>query len=171
MITHRSATEGNRAEPVGRLLPFEEFHQRSLRMSARLIFPSVLILAGLASAQAINNNPANTPEVLLDNHRPLIKKKDKAPTTRDVSGKVVDISGHPIQGALVTLTDTKTNAKTTFVTKEDGRYSFDDLSFTIDYQLQARFKNASTEPRKISQYDRNASVIRILKLDDSTNSA
>jgi hypothetical protein len=133
----------------------------------RLLLPSVLVLAGLAGAQATNTNPANVPDVLLDNHRPLVKKKDKAPTSRDVSGKVVDISGQPISGALVTLTNTKTNSKVTFVTKTDGRYNFGDLSFTIDYELQAKFKDATTETRKISQYDRNPSVVRILELDDS----
>src|SRR3954462_7122811 len=115
----------------------------------RLLLPSVLVLAGLAGAQATNTNPANVPDVLLDNHRPLVKKKDKAPTARDVSGKVVDISGQPLEGALVTLTNLKTNAKTTFITKKDGRYSFDDLSFTADYQLQARLKSVTAEPRKI----------------------
>jgi carboxypeptidase family protein len=136
-------------------------------MSMRLLLPSAFALAGLAGAQATNTNPANQPDVFLDNHRPLVKKKDKAPTSRDVSGKVVDISGQPISGALVTLTNTKTNSKVTFITKNDGRYNFGDLSFTIDYQLQAKFKDSITEPRKISQYDRNPSVVRILELDDS----
>jgi hypothetical protein len=136
-------------------------------MSMRLLLPSALVLAGLAGAQATNNNPANQPDVFLDNHRPIVKKKDKAPTSRDVSGKVVDVSGQPISGALVTLTNTKTNSKVTFITKNDGRYSFGDLSFTIDYQLQAKFKDSTTDPRKISQYDRNPSVVRILELDDS----
>lgn len=136
-------------------------------MSMRLLLPSALVLAGLAGAQATNNNPANQPDVFLDNHRPLNKKKDKAPTSRDVSGKVVDINGQPIEGALVTLTNTKTNSKVTYFTKSDGRYSFGDVSFSIDYQLQAKFKDANTEPRKISQYDHNPSVVRILELDDS----
>ena len=136
-------------------------------MSMRLLLPSALVLAGLAGAQATNNNPANQPDVFLDNHRPLNKKKDKAATSRDVSGMVVDISGRPIEGALVTLTNTKTNSKVTFITKSDGRYNFGDLSFTIDYQLQAKYKDATTEPRKISQYDRSPSVVRILELDDS----
>src|SRR3954469_359698 len=137
-------------------------------MSSRKLLLSVLALVAGASGQATNNNPVtNSPDVFLDNHRPLNKKKDKAPTSRDVSGKVVDISGQPIEGALVTLTNNKTNSKVTFITKTDGRYNFDDLSFTIDYQLQAKFKETTTEPRKISQYDRNPSVVRILELDDS----
>lgn len=136
-------------------------------MSVCKLLPSIVLLAALASAQATNNNPANAPDVFLDNHRPIGKKKDKAPTTRDVTGKVVDVSGHPIEGALVTLTNTKTNSKETFITKTDGRYNFDDLSFTIDYQLEALFKTTKTEPRKISQYDHNPNVVRILELDDS----
>ena len=136
-------------------------------MSVRvLVAASCLVMfAGVAGAQAVNNNPANDPEVFLDNHRPLIKKKDKPPTSRDVTGKVVDGSGKPLEGALVTLTDDKTNIKTTFITKKDGRYSFEDLSFTNDYHLQARFKNSVTEPRKISQYDRTPNIVRILQID------
>ena len=139
-------------------------------MSKRLL--SVLaflgVLPGVASAQAPNNNPAKAPEVFLDNHRPLIKKKDKAPTSRDLMGKVTDPSGQAIEGALVTLTDTKTNTKTTFITKKDGRFSFDDLSLTVDYQLQARFKDAVTEPRNISQYDPNTRIVRILQIDSAS---
>ena len=138
------------------------------RLSA---FACLGMLAGAANAQAVNNNPASAPDVFLDNHRPLNKKKDKAPTSRDLSGKVVDPSGQAIEGALVTLTDTKTNAKTTFITKKDGRYSFDDLSLTIDYRLQARFKDVATEPRNISQYDRNTRIVRILQIDSPAAAA
>ena len=141
-------------------------------MSKRLL--SVLtflgILTGTLGAQAPNNNPEKAP-VFLDNHRPLTKKKDKAPTSRDLSGKVVDSSGQSIEGALVTLTDTKTNAKTTFITKRDGRFNFDDLSLVVDYQLQARFKDIATEPRNISQYDRNTRVVRILQIDSPSATA
>lgn len=136
-------------------------------MSSRLLFILTLggVLTGIASAQATNNNPAEAPSVFLDNHRPLVKKKDKAPTSRDLSGKVVDSSGQVIEGALVTLTNARTNAKTTFITKKDGRFSFDDLSLVIDYRLQARFKDAATEPRNISQYDPNTRIVRILQID------
>jgi hypothetical protein len=142
-------------------------------MSKRLL--SVLaflgVLTGAASAQATNNNPAKAPEVFLDNHRPLIKKKDKAPTSRDLTGKVTDSSGQSIEGALVTLTDTKTNAKTTFITKKDGRFNFDDLSLVVDYRLQARFKDVVTEPRNISQYDPNTRIVRILQIDSPSATA
>ena len=122
------------------------------------------VLTSVASAQAPSDNSTKAP-VFLDSHRPLIKKKDKAPTSRDLSGKVVDSSGQALEGALVTLTDTKTNTKTTFITKKDGRFSFDDLSVIVDYRLQARFKDAVTEPRTVSQYDPNTRIVRILQID------
>lgn len=138
-------------------------------MYHRLLFMTVTtaVIAASAFAQAQDSNPAHAP-VFLDNHRP--PKKGKAPTTRSVKGKVVDASGQPLEGALVTLTDTKTNEKRTFITKQDGRYNFEDLSFTIDYQLQARYKDADSEPRKLSQYDRTADTVRILDIAPTSSS-
>jgi hypothetical protein len=140
---------------------------------AGLLLPaSLLCLPLLACAQAVNDNPAQKDApVFLDNHRPPTKKKDKAPTTRTLSGKVVDVNGNPLTGALVTLTDTRTNVKNTFITKADGRYQFEDLSFSIDYELQARFKEFNADMRKISQYDHNPNAVRILQIDDSANAS
>ncbi len=129
---------------------------------------AVLILAAFATAaaaqQTADSNPADAPNVFLDNHRPLIKKKEKAPTSRTVTGQVVDDSGTPLEGALVTLTNTKTHEKETFFTKKGGRYSFEDLSFTIDYEVQAKYKSLSSQARKLSQYDRTPRAVRILEI-------
>ena len=135
-------------------------------MSRRLLFVilATLALGTVVFAQTSDPNPAHTPDVFLDNHRPLNAKKGKAPTTRSVSGKVVDGSGQVLEGALVTLTDPKTNEKTTIITKKDGRYNFDDLSFTQDYLVAARYKDMASESKKLSQYDRSANVVRILEV-------
>lgn len=133
----------------------------------RLVFPAIfsgLIVIASANAQATDVNPGHTPDAVLDNHRPLLSKRDKAPTSRTVTGKVVDDTGQPLGGALVTLTDTKTHEKTTVFTKKDGRYNFEDVSFTIDYQLQARYKDLMSDTRKLSQYDHTANVVRILEV-------
>ncbi len=123
--------------------------------------------AGSSAQQRTDPNPGRSPDVFLDNHRPLIQKKQKAPTSRTVTGQVVDDSGAPIEGALVTLTNKKTNDKTEFFTKKDGHYAFEDLSFTIDYEVQAKYKGQSSEPRKLSQYDHTARVVRILEVADA----
>lgn len=118
-----------------------------------------------AFSQATDNNPNHTPDAVLDNHRPLIPKKNRPPTSRTVTGKVVDDTGQPLEGALVTLLDTKTNEKTTVFTKKDGRYNFDDVSFTVDYQLTARYKDLASNMRNLSQYDHTANVVRILEIE------
>jgi phosphate-selective porin len=123
-----------------------------------------LLASTAAAQQTADHNAADAPNVFLDNHRPLIKKKEKAPTSRTVTGQVVDDSGTPLEGAVVTLTNTKTHEKETFFTKKGGRYNFEDLSFTIDYEVQAKFKNLTSETRKLSQYDRTPRPVRILEI-------
>lgn len=135
-------------------------------MSKHLLLAVVIIGAviGTAAGQATDANPSHTPTVFLGNDLPK-NKKGKPPTSRTVTGKVVDISGQPLEGALVTLTDTKSHEKTTIITKKDGRYGFADLSFTIDYELRAQYKNLSSELKKLSQYDHMANVVRILEIE------
>jgi hypothetical protein len=142
---------------------------------SRLLLSLSLGLITIAFARAQSSGATAdkdpNPNVFLDNHRPLIGKKQKAPTSRSLSGKVVDETGQPLEGALVTLTDNKTHIKTTAITKKDGRYNFDELSFNNDYELQARYKNSDSTPRKLSQYDRNANVVRILQIQADTPDA
>jgi hypothetical protein len=140
-------------------------------MSARLFVAifSILALTGAANAQTGATTVKDPdPNVFLDNHRPAIQKKEKAPTTRTVTGKVVDDTGQPLEGALVTLTDGKTHVKTTAITKKDGHYTFEDLSFSNDYEVQARYKDALSPVRKLSQYDHTANVVRILEIATDT---
>jgi phosphate-selective porin len=141
-----------------------------MQFMKRLAFAIVIsaAMAAISSAQQTTDpNSGPPPNVFLDNHRPLIQKKGKAPTSRTVTGQVVDDSGTPLEGALVTLTNKKTNEKTEFFTKKNGHYLFEDLSFTNDYEVQAKYKNQISEPRKLSQYDHTARVIRILQVADA----
>jgi hypothetical protein len=142
-------------------------------MKAGLIAFCVALLGVTSGAQQIGDpNPAHAPTAEIDNKRPLISKKEKAPTSRTVSGKVVDeISGAPLKGAIVTLTDLSTHEKRETITKDDGRYNFDELSFSIDYELRARYKNSTTDVRKLSQYDHTAKAVRILTIADAEPAA
>jgi hypothetical protein len=96
-------------------------------------------------------------------------KKEKAPTSRTLTGQVTDSSGQLLDGALVTLTDKKTSEKTNFFTKKDGRYRFEDLSFNKDYELQARYKDKISPLRKLSQFDTTANPVRLLEVDLGSN--
>lgn len=127
---------------------------------------------GAAAQQVTDPNPAHAPTAEIDNKRPLIQHKEKAPTTRTVSGKVVDeISGTPLKGAIVTLTDLAKHEKRESITKEDGRYMFEDLSFSVDYELRARYKNAASDVRKLSQYDHTVKSVRILNIPEAEASS
>lgn len=138
------------------------------RLSLLLVIAAALVI--VAPAQVADSNPARTPTVFLGNNRPK-NPKDKKPVDRSVKGKVVDQSGQPLGGALVTITDLKTNDKWTFITKNDGRYSFAGLSFTVDYELQARYHDWTSEPRKLSQYDHAPNTVRILPVGPGSNSS
>jgi hypothetical protein len=94
----------------------------------------------------------------------LNPKKDKMPTSRMVSGLVVDDSGAPLEGALVSLVNAKTKERREFFTKKDGRYKFEELSFSVDYQLRAKWKNLASDERKLSQYDHTARVVRTIEV-------
>lgn len=130
------------------------------------MLPKNLVLAVAVLGATVGLLPAQItdtrdPNVFLGGPK---QKKDKKATSRFLRGTVVDDTGKPLEGALVTLLDTKKNTRTTFITKKDGRYNFDDLSFTIDYEVSARFKNLQSEPRKLSQYDHTVSMVRILQV-------
>ncbi len=137
-------------------------------MSNRLLIAIALAaaLAATADSQTTDPNPGHEPSVFLGNHRPK-DTKSKTPTSRSVTGKVVDGSGQPLEGALVTLTDPKSKENLTFITKKGGRYNFDDLSFTVDYQLQARYQDTVSPATKLSQYDRSPKLVRILEVPSS----
>lgn len=126
-----------------------------------IAFASVLF-CGFAFGQVTDPNPAQKPSVFLGGPK---DKKEKNPTSKTLRGTVTDDAGKPVSGALVTLTDLKTKEKKTFITKDDGRYNFEGLSFTVDYQVAAVFKDERSELRKLSQYDHTASIVRILEVE------
>jgi hypothetical protein len=98
-------------------------------------------------------------------------KKEKTPTSRTVTGQVTDETGQVLEGAMVTLTDKVTNARTSFFTKKDGHYQFEELSFTKDYEVQARYKNFSSDARKLSQFDVAPRPVRILQINTGAKPA
>jgi hypothetical protein len=135
-----------------------------MKLSTGALLAGSLIGLTALSVSAQQSQDSRPPDVFLDNHRPLNQKKEKNPTTRTVTGQVVDDSGQPLEGALVTLVDGKTKERHEYFTKKDGRYKFDELSFSVDYDLQAKWKNLVSDERKLSQYDHTARIVRLLEV-------
>ena len=135
-----------------------------MKLSTHVLLTGSLITLGAFAQTPSTPAPENNAPVFLDNHRPLNPKKEKTPTSRTVTGQVVDDTGQPLEGALVTLIDGKTKEKFHYFTKKDGRYKFEDLSFSVDYQLWAKWKALISEERKLSQYDHAVRIVRQLEV-------
>jgi hypothetical protein len=123
---------------------------------------TTFVTVSTASAQyQPEPNPANKPYVFLGGDK---VKKGAPATSRAVKGVVTDEFGKPTQGALVTLTDLKSKEKWTVVTKVDGKYDFDELSFVVDYELLAKRGSSVSVVKKLSQYEHAPLVVRNLVL-------
>lgn len=132
-----------------------------------LLFGATVVTLGCASAAFAQGDQRdrdyNQPSVSVGPGAPK-QKKDRPVTSRSVKGTVVDDTGKPIEGALVSLTDLKSKEKWTFVTKADGRYVFDSLSLTVDYDVAAKKGSAASPVKHLSQYDHSTPAVRNLEI-------
>jgi len=122
---------------------------------SRLFSISMAVIALGCVAAAQQNDPSNRPSVTLDNKG----KPPKESTARTILGVVKDASDNPVSGALVQLKDTKTSEVVSFPTKEDGRFTFRDLSMNINYELLAKRGDITTPVKKVTMYDTRKNVV------------
>jgi hypothetical protein len=92
-------------------------------------------------------------------------QKKGEPTTRNVRGVVTDASDAPVTGAVVQLENTKTQQIRSYITKEDGAYSFFELNTDTDYKLKADYKGASSGSKTLSSFDSRKQAVINLKID------
>lgn len=124
---------------------------------------SMTALLGCAVWLSAQERPAPTPK-----NPPLFKgeKKGKDDGTRVVRGVVRDPAENLLGGAVVKVKDTKTLTIRSFITKDDGAYSFQGLSIGTDYELRAEARDGSASPVKIlSVYDNRREAVINLKLE------
>ncbi len=91
------------------------------------------------------------------------KKGD--PPTRNVQGLVSSPQDAAASGAIVYLKDLKTLQIRSFITKEDGTYSFRGLSPDIDYELRAEHQGAVSPTKTLSSFDSRRDATINLKLE------
>lgn len=77
----------------------------------------------------------------------------KTPSTRTVSGIVTDDGHEPLKGAVVELENPSNHEIVSFLTAEDGRYSFKRLDSHTDFQLWATFRGHKSIIHSISMFD------------------
>jgi len=86
-------------------------------------------------------------------HAPGLAAKQKGPTTKTVSGAVLDRTDNGLSGATVTLKDLQTGKTLATYADPSGHYRFSDLDPHHDYEIQASFKGVSSETRQVSSFD------------------
>ncbi len=84
---------------------------------------------------------------------------------RSVQGRVVNASDVPIRSAIVYLSDTRTMAVETYITQEDGAYSFEQLSPNDDYKLWAQAAGKKSQPKILSSFDDRPIFRVIIRID------
>jgi hypothetical protein len=115
----------------------------------------LLLLAFLAPAQQ-SSQPNDKTDVYLQNDRP---KNQKESNTRTILGTVKDSADNAVSEAIVQLKDLKSSKVIDFVTKDDGKFVFNDLPMDINYELGAKRGDLTAPVKKVSIYDTRKSVI------------
>jgi hypothetical protein len=121
----------------------------------KILLAPLLLLACLAPAQQ-TAGPDEKPNVYLQNDKP---KNQKESNTRTILGTVKDASDNAVSEAIVQLKDLKTSKVVDFVTKDDGKFVFNDLPMDINYELGAKHGDLTAPVKKVSIYDTRKSVI------------
>lgn len=135
--------------------------------------------AGLPEGSAVEKpNRAQKPRLALSvpllvvmvllSSAPAIPAKDKTPTTRTVSGIVMDEAENPIEGATVELKDLQTKKVLDVYSQENGDYQYSGLRFDHDYTVQAAYRGMSSGVRQVSSIDTRWHLVLNLTLLKST---
>jgi hypothetical protein len=103
---------------------------------------TLFLFAGLASAQ-----------------------KEKESPLRTVKGVVADKSDDPLQGSVVFLKNTRTNAVRSTFADSDGGYRFSGLDPNADYEVRAEFEGAKSPVKTVSSLDNRKEIVLNLKID------
>ena len=92
-------------------------------------------------------------------YAPGLAAKQKAPTTKTVSGVVMDKTENGIGGAEVRLKDLQTGKTMAIYAEANGQYRFSDLDPHHDYEIQASFKGVASETRQVSSIDARRKLV------------
>lgn len=93
------------------------------------------------------------------------KGKARDPNSRNLEGVVRMPDGSVAPGAVVKLKNLKTLQVRSFITQDDGKYRFDNLSTNIDYEVTGQSKGFTSPVRTLSVFDNRLDAIVNLKLE------
>ena len=93
--------------------------------------------------------------------------KKVRPTSKTLSGTVLNKGDQPIPGAVVYLKNMKTMTVKSFFSQKDGTYRFPQLALNTDYEVYAEKDGKKSDTKTISQFDDRYSPTINLRLDVS----
>ena len=118
----------------------------------------VLLLGAVAAAQY-------TPGPKGGSTGPPPPEKQKGPQLRSVSGRVTSGEEAPLKDAIVYIKNTRTLAVKTYIADDAGKYQFNALLPSVDYEIFAESKGKKSDTRTLSSFDSRKDVTINLKID------
>jgi hypothetical protein len=94
----------------------------------------------------------------------IAAETNKVPKLRTVEGEVCSRDGSPIQGAVVYLKDEKSLAVKSYLSDDQGKFHFRQLSMSLDYDLWAELNGKRSKTKNISQFNSKPDLQYKLKL-------
>jgi hypothetical protein len=82
-----------------------------------------------------------------------LQAQTQAPSYRTISGVITDDSHEPLRGAVVELENQDSHTIVSYLTQNDGRYTFKRLDSHTDFQLWATFRGNKSPTHTISKFD------------------
>lgn len=95
------------------------------------------------------------------------QKKDKPRDTsvRNVAGVVLQPDGKPAPQAVVQLKNLKNLQIRSYITNDEGKYQFQGLSTSVDYELTATYHDMASPKRQLSIFDTRLDAVVNLQLE------
>lgn len=98
------------------------------------------------------------------------KSKERDRSVRTLAGEVRLADDTLAEGAVVQVKNLKTLQIRSFITLQDGKYNFQNLSSSVDYEIRATWKDQASPKRLLTVYDSRLDAVINLKLEPTGKS-
>jgi hypothetical protein len=94
-----------------------------------------------------------------------VSAQEKDSQVRTVHGGVLDKQDNIVAGGIVYLQNKKTQVIRTYISDDQGQYSFSGLDPNVDYDIHAELNGMISITRTISSFETRKDIVVTLKLD------
>jgi hypothetical protein len=94
-----------------------------------------------------------------------VEARQKDSQVRTVHGGVLDKSNNIVNGGVVYLQNKQTNVIRTYISDDQGQYTFSGLDPNVDYDIHAELNGLTSTTKTISSFDSRKDIVLELRLD------